>query len=69
MILYKFSRICDVWAVAPNYNLDILDNLQKRICRVIGTALQLLSLVILTMVTLTVFIIGKLETLCFITNF
>ena len=69
MISDKFSRICDVWAVAPNCNLNILDNLQKRICRVIGTALQLLSLVILTMVTLTVFIIGKLETLGFIKNF
>lgn len=68
MIFNKFSRICDVWAVAPNCNLDILDKLQKRICRVIGTALQLLLLIILTMVTLTAFIIGKLETLGFIKN-
>ena len=30
---------CHVWAVAPSCYLDLLDKLQKRICRIVGTSL------------------------------
>ena len=30
---------CHVWAGAPNCKLGLLDKLQKRICRTVGTAL------------------------------
>ena len=30
---------CDVWAGAPNCYLDLLDKLQKRICRIVGPSL------------------------------
>ena len=31
---------CHVWAGAPSYYLELLDNLQKRICRTVGPALS-----------------------------
>ena len=30
---------CDVWACAPSCYLDLLDKLQKRICRIVGPSL------------------------------
>ena len=30
---------CHVWAGAPSYYLDLLDKLQKRICRIVGPSL------------------------------
>ena len=30
---------CNVWAGAPSYYLDLLDKLQKRICRIVGPSL------------------------------
>ena len=30
---------CHVWAGAPSCYLDLLDNLQKRICRIVGPSL------------------------------
>ena len=30
---------CYVWAVAPSYYLELLDKLQKRICRTVGPSL------------------------------
>ena len=30
---------CHVWAGAPSYHLDLLDKLQKRICRIVGSSL------------------------------
>ena len=31
---------CSVWAVAPSYYLELLDKLQKRICRTVGHSLS-----------------------------
>ena len=30
---------CHIWAVAPSCYLDLLDKLQKRICRIVGPSL------------------------------
>ena len=45
LYLYKFTirpcmeYCCHVWAGAPNCYLDLLDKLQKRICRIVGASL------------------------------
>ena len=45
LYLYKFTLrqcmeyCCHVWAGAPSCYLDLLDKLQKRICRIVGPSL------------------------------
>ena len=45
LYLYKFTihpcmeYCCNVWAGAPSCYLDLLDKLQKRICRIVGPSL------------------------------
>ena len=38
-ILSCMEYCCHVWAGAPNYYLELLDKLQKRICRTVGPSL------------------------------
>ena len=45
LYLYKFTTrpcmeyCCHVWASTPSCNLELLDKLQKRICRIVGSSL------------------------------
>ena len=45
LYLYKYTIYpcmeccCHVWAVAPSYNLELLDKLQKQICRTVVPSL------------------------------
>ena len=50
LYVYKFTMqpcmeyYCHVWADAPNHNLEMLDMLQKWVCKTVGLSLTILNL-------------------------